>query len=83
MSTRRTRPKHSKSKIARTATPNNSVLRPRAYYRVSEVIALMGIARTTIYDGIRSGEIPSRHVGRAVQIPAAWVHAATDDDAKY
>ena len=53
------------------------VSRDRVYYRVAEVIAMMGLGRTTIYDAIKLGDIPSRHVGRVVLIPAAWVHAAT------
>ncbi len=79
---RNPRTRRAPTKIARPATPNTTISRQRAYYRVSEVIALMGISRTMIYDGIRSGEIPSRQVGRAVLIPAMWVHAATDEDAR-
>jgi excisionase family DNA binding protein len=38
---------------------------------VSEVASLLGIGQTLAWKLVRSGEIPSRHIGRTVRVPAA------------
>ncbi|MEU7767918.1 excisionase family DNA-binding protein [Nocardia sp. NPDC049190] len=36
---------------------------------------VLGVGKTTIYEAIRSGEVPSFRVGRRVRVPSAWVRA--------
>ena len=40
----------------------------RATYSVDEVAQLLGIARTTAYESIHRGEIPSRRFGRRIVV---------------
>ena len=40
----------------------------RATYSVDEVARLLGIARTTAYESIHRGEIPSRRFGRRIVV---------------
>jgi len=41
--------------------------------RASEVAALLGISRSTVFRLIESGEIPAVRVGRSVRVPRRWV----------
>lgn len=54
---------------------------PRLYYRAKEAAALLGLSLRTIYEGIYAGWIPSRKIGNARLIPAAWLLALTDREA--
>ena len=45
----------------------------RLYYRAKEVALLTGLGLRTVYAGVYSGEIPSRKIGNARLIPAAWL----------
>jgi excisionase family DNA binding protein len=49
--------------------------------RAKEVVAITGLGRTTVYELLRRGEIPSIRVGRAVLVPVAalkqWVEERT------
>jgi excisionase family DNA binding protein len=38
-------------------------------YRVKEVEALLQLSRSTVYELIRSGELPSIRIGRSVRVP--------------
>ena len=40
----------------------------RRTYTVTEVAALVGISRTTAYECVRRGEIPSRRFGRRIVV---------------
>lgn len=53
----------------------------RLYYRPREVAALTGLGLRTVYEGIYAGRIPSRKIGDARLIPAAWLLAQTDAQA--
>ena len=45
----------------------------RTTYRPREVAAKMGLPISTVYDGLYSGIIPGRRIGRGWVIPAAFV----------
>lgn len=53
----------------------------RLYYRAKEAAQLLGISLRTVYEGIYAGWIPSRKIGNSRLIPAAWLKAATDEEA--
>jgi excisionase family DNA binding protein len=53
----------------------------RLYYRAREVAELTGLALRTIRERLYADEIPSRKVGGARLIPAAWLHAGSDEEA--
>jgi len=62
----------------------------RLLLRITEVAALLGLGRSTVYELVQRGELPVIHVGRAVRVPAAalerWVErrrveAESDKDA--
>ena len=46
----------------------------RLTYTVTETAALLGISRTTAYECVRRGEIPSLTLGRRVVISRVAVH---------
>ena len=48
--------------------PNKRTTR-RATYTVAEAAAILGISRTTAYECIQRGEIPSRRFGRRLVVP--------------
>jgi excisionase family DNA binding protein len=41
---------------------------PRSTYTVDEVAIILGISRTTAYECVRRGDIPSRRFGRRVVV---------------
>jgi excisionase family DNA binding protein len=41
---------------------------PRQTYTVAEIAGLLGISRSTAYECVRRGEIPSRRFGRRIVI---------------
>lgn len=45
----------------------------RATYTADEVRQILGIGRNTVYEGMRTGEIPSIKVGRRCLVPRAWL----------
>ena len=45
-------------------------LSQRLLLRPEEAAAVLGLGRSTIYELLRAGELPSVHVGRATRIPA-------------
>lgn len=42
---------------------------------VEEAAELLGVARSTAYDGVRSGEIPSIRIGRRLLVPTAAIRS--------
>jgi excisionase family DNA binding protein len=53
----------------------------RLYYRAREVAELTGLGLRTVYGLIYTGHIPSRKIGDARLVPAAWVTAENDEAA--
>jgi excisionase family DNA binding protein len=51
--------------------------RDRLVYTVEEVAGLLGVARSTMYELVRVGEVPSIRVGRRVFITAPAIAALT------
>ncbi len=53
--------------------------------RVADAAARLAIGRSTFYELLRSGEIPTVRIGRSVRVPVAalraWVDAKVDEDA--
>jgi excisionase family DNA binding protein len=49
-------------------------LSQRLLLRPEEVAAILGLGRSTIYELLRSGELPAVHIGRATRIPARDLH---------
>lgn len=47
----------------------------RRTYTVTEVAAMLGISRTTAYECIRTGELPSLRFRRRIVVPAIALHA--------
>lgn len=45
-------------------------LSQRLLLRPEEAAAVLGLGRSTIYELLRAGELPSVHIGRATRIPA-------------
>jgi len=60
-------------------SPNNRSAR-RATYTVAETAAILGISRTTTYECIQRGEIPSRRFGRRVVVPRYELERLLADD---
>ena len=54
--------------IQRSPVPRRSHLDDRRTYTVTEVAELVGIARSTAYECVRRGEIPSRRFGRRIVV---------------
>lgn len=52
----------------------------RITYSVEEVAELLGISRTTAYECVHRGEIPSRRFGRRVVILRHELNALLTDD---
>lgn len=50
----------------------------RLTYTVEEVAHLLGISRTTAYQSVRSGEIPSCRFGRRLVVPVRAVDDLLD-----
>lgn len=55
-------------------TPNPD----RVLLRIPEVADALSVSRTVVYELIGTGEISTVHIGRAVRIPAASMHAYAD-----
>lgn len=49
-------------------------LSQRLLLRPDEAAAILGLGRSTIYELLRAGELPTVHVGRATRIPARDLH---------
>jgi excisionase family DNA binding protein len=47
----------------------------RIAYRVSEVVALLGIGKTTVYELINSGELPAFKIGGSTLVDKAGLEA--------
>jgi excisionase family DNA binding protein len=41
--------------------------------RIDEVIAVLGLGRTAVFDLIRTGELRSVTIGRSRRVPADWL----------
>ena len=56
-------------------------LSQRLLLRPDEVAAILGLSRSTIYELLRAGELPTVHIGRAARIPARdlqrWIEQHT------
>ena len=54
----------------------------RLMLRVNEAAEVLGIGRTTVYELVAKGELPTVRIGRSVRIPIsaieAWVEANTE-----
>jgi excisionase family DNA binding protein len=50
------------------STRSEPVANRRRTYTVAEVAALLGISRSTAYECVRRGEIPSRRFGRRIVV---------------
>jgi excisionase family DNA binding protein len=42
---------------------------------VERLAELFEVDRNTVYDAVRSGEVPAVRLGRCIRIPTAWVRA--------
>lgn len=62
---------------ARTAAPG---VQPLAY-TIPEAAALLGVGRTTVYELIRSGELPSIRIRRGRRVTRAAIEAYLADRA--
>ena len=49
------------------------------FLRPKEVIRILGIPRSTLYDLLAKGDIPSTQIGHVILIPKSWVDERTDD----
>jgi len=58
----------STSTIRRRPTSPSPLIDERRTYTVPEVAELVGISRSTAYDCVRRGEIPSRRFGRRIVV---------------
>jgi len=52
---------------------NPKEVTPKALYRVSEVMTLLSMSRTTIYEQLRSGRLRSVKEGRTRLVPATAI----------
>lgn len=52
-------------------------LSQRLLLRPEEAAAILGLGRSTIYELVRTGELPTVHIGRTTRIPArdlqSWI----------
>ena len=62
---------------------DGAVAEKRLYYRAKEVASLLGLGLRTVYEGVYAGWIPSRKIGNSRLIPAAWLTAASQEDAAF
>ncbi|MFI5783909.1 helix-turn-helix transcriptional regulator [Nocardia sp. NPDC051570] len=46
----------------------------------NETAQLLGLARSTVYAGIKAGEIPAVRVRRSVRVPSSWVRRVLQVD---
>ena len=53
-----------------------SALENRVTITVTETAELLGIGRTSAYEAIRRGELPSLRIGRRLVVPVAQLLAA-------
>lgn len=51
----------------------------RAVYTVVEVGILLGVSRSTAYELVRNGTVPSERLGRRIVIPRVRFHAWLDN----
>ena len=51
-------------------------LEKKAVITVTETAALLGIGRTSAYEAIRRGELPSLRIGRRLVVPVTQLLAA-------
>ena len=52
-----------------------SDVRERLLLRVPEAAEWLSVGRSTVYELVQRGELPTVHIGRSVRIPAAAVRA--------
>jgi excisionase family DNA binding protein len=52
----------------------------------SETAKALGLSRTKLYELLRSGELPSRRIGRVLRVPKSaitrWLESQGADDAR-
>ena len=48
----------------------------KTFFSPAEVAELLGVTRETIYNGIKSGDIPSYKIGRLRRISGDQIHKA-------
>ena len=54
----------------------------RRFFTVSQLMNYLGagvISQQQLYRNIRAGVIPSKHIGKKILIPAAWVEEFCSD----
>lgn len=52
-----------------------------ATYSLDEAAAIVGLPRSTTYDAIRRGDLPSIRIGRRLRVPAAQLWRLLDGEA--
>ena len=52
----------------------------RQFLRVSEVAALLGVPKQTVYTWVRAGKIPSLKLGAAVLVPISQLRQVLGGD---
>ncbi|TRZ55775.1 MAG: DNA-binding protein [Streptomycetaceae bacterium] len=57
-------------------THNRKVLMSKTYFTPAEVAGILGVTRETIYNGIKSGVIPSYKIGRLRRISEEQIEEA-------
>jgi|GEM_PF-4937628 len=67
------RPRNEEEKKRSRVIPLDTM---RTTYRPREVAAKMGLPISTVYDGLYSGIIPGRRIGRDWVVPASFVECA-------
>ena len=62
--------------------PALTLIKGRVTISVEEVAAVLGIGRSMAYEAVRSGQLPSRRLGRRIVIPVPllldWLGASAD-----
>ena len=58
-----------------------SDVRERLLLRVPEAAEWLSVGRSTVYELVQRGELPTVHIGRSVRIPAAAVRAWVEQQA--
>ena len=58
-----------------TSAPQSQQVVEREFYTVPEVVAMVPLPRSTLYELIRAGKIEAKKIGRRTMIPAASLRA--------
>ena len=52
----------------------------RKYYRVKELVEMLGISKSMIYEYVYTNKIPAQRLGRAILIPKKFVYEMMQPD---